>query len=171
MSAPPTFLSSVRIIIKHGLTIFLGLQLLFYPAYAQQSNSFIGVEQIHTLDFPVSCTGDEKNKISYQVFLQRDNLDGDLKFYTKGWHASNQKIAIADLLDNEVKLESMTLSGRKGNAYKNRGLWVQHLASGEKQQINYLPGALHCNSKGIINIKYNNIWVTVSAVDSLPMPN
>lgn len=124
------------------------------------------IADVQTLDYPGKCDGTMEDKLVYEVFVADEHLEGKIKFFAKGPRGTNQKFEIADLLHEEVKLKSLALSGRLGNGWRNRGLWVQHVDSGEKQQLNYMPGQFRCNTKGIITVRYNNIWVRVKPLSS-----
>ncbi|MEM7358411.1 MAG: hypothetical protein AAF431_04910 [Pseudomonadota bacterium] len=133
------------------------------------SASVLQVKEVEQLAFPGRCDGTAEEKLVYEVRVADNELDGKLKFYAKGPRGTNQKLEIADLLDGEVKLKSLTLSGRSGDGYTKRGLWVQHVGSGEKRQLSYIPGQFRCNTKGIITMRYNNIWVKVIPFTSTPI--
>lgn len=138
-------------------------------ADGEDSAAVLQVNNIDTLDFPGRCDGTAEEKLVYEVYVADNHLDGKLKFYAKGPRGTNQKFEITELLNQEVQLKSLTLSGRSGDGYSNRGLWVQHIESGEKQQLNYIPGQFRCNTKGIISMRYNNIWVKVKPLSSTPI--
>ncbi|MEM7359669.1 MAG: hypothetical protein AAF431_11275 [Pseudomonadota bacterium] len=117
-------------------------------------------KETETLPFPDRCTNAVDNiRRSYQIILSGLRPDERLRFFARGPEGGSRDIVATSLLLGELKLPPMSITARRGG--KKRGLWVERLVTGERLQLNYLPVAWHCSTKGMLTVKYENTWVRV----------
>jgi len=127
----------------------------------EQSNSTITVPPLERLGFPDACANPvDEIKRTYEIGLKDLEPDEYLRFFTVGSKTKNQKLRASHLIYGEVPLVRMVISTRKRK--KNRGLWVERLKTGERKQLNYLPGRMSCNLNGVLTVDYLDLWVVVS---------
>lgn len=131
---------------------------LINAAAAGEATTRVG--ETETLPFPNRCTNaNDHIERTYQISLSGLQPGERLRFFTLGTDASSRSIVATSLLLGELRLPAMSITARRGG--KKRGLWVERLATKERFQLNHLPVAWHCSTKGLLTVKYDNIWVRV----------
>ncbi len=128
------------------------------------SKDTINVGQIEKLPHPNACSNPiDRRKYSYEIGFKNFDPSEQVRFLPKGWSSKNVVYNASELIGEPVKLPALSLAGRIGG--DKRGLWVVRIATGERQQLNYLPPNRTCNSEGDIVVQYDNIWVSLHATD------
>jgi hypothetical protein len=101
----------------------------------------------------------DKEERVYLVGLKNLDPDEYLRFFTKGRYTKNVKIKASHILYAKAALPKMKVFGSQGRS--RHGLWVERLNTGERRQLNTLPGNPRCNSGGDLTVDYLNWWVVV----------
>ncbi len=128
------------------------------------STGTITVSQIEKLPHPTTCSNPvDRGQYSYEIGFKDLDPSEKVRFVPKGWSSRNVVFSASELINKPMKLPALSLAGRIGG--DKRGLWIVRIATGERQQLNYLPPNGTCNSEGDIVVQYDNIWVSLKAVD------